>query len=68
MEKNALKLGRVSNETALSILGEAKYKNGGGWGKVGDEDVYLCTGAHKDGLRDLIGTSSWAIKQIGRSF
>lgn len=62
MEKNALKLGPVSDETAQSILGVQKFKDGGGWGKFNGRDVYLCCGMHKD------DTFGWAIKQIGRSF
>ena len=61
MDKN-VKTGPVSTDEARAILGADQFRQGGGWGKLGGKDVYLCTGAHKD------GSSGWAILQIGRSF
>ena len=59
---NTIKIGPVTNEQALAILGADKVRAGGGWGKLHGKDVYLCTGAHSD------GTAGWRISQIGRSF
>lgn len=59
--KNAT-IGPVTAEQATEILGARKFREGGGWGKINGQDVYLCIGAHKD------GTSGWRINQIGRSF
>lgn len=57
-----IKLGPVSKDFALTVLGVQKFRDGGGWGKFDNQDVYLCIGAHSD------GTSGWTIKQVGRNF
>lgn len=54
--------GPVTPEQALEILGPGRYRDGGGWGRLNGREVYLCTGAHRD------GTAGWAITQVGRDF
>lgn len=57
-----LVVGPVPENFARLVLDSQKFADGGGWCRVDGKDIYLCSGAHKD------GTSGWAIKQVGRSF